>query len=240
MQSNQIYIHQTEVQYGTLNTRLEQNSLEKIKRIGGGLCFIIVPLVLIFVFAAHPNLKNLTPPGGNVDTWINEFHGNTMWRIAHLAALLVSIPIMVIFLELMGMLRDKAGWLSFVAGVMGIIGSFMLAADKGALALAPTAFDTLPTDQFQQMRPGLEAMIQYKGWMWMVNLYVLIFVGIALMGIALIKAKLVPYWQSGAIILGGLLFFNPDIDLISLLASISLAVGFIPMGISILKGIADN
>jgi hypothetical protein len=209
--------------------------MENFKRFGTGICFILVPIILILGFAAHPNLSDLKPPGSNVDNWVNEFHGNAMWQVAHVSVMWATLPITVIFLGWMRMLKDKAPVLSFVAGVLGIIGCFALAADKGALALVPTAFDTLPEEQFRQMLPGLQAMLELKGYMWMVQLYALIFVGFVLMGIALVRTKVAPRWQGIAVVLGALLLFNPDIDLISMIASVVLGIGMIPMGVAILK-----
>lgn len=125
--------------------------------------------------------------------------------------------------------------MSFVTGVLGIVGCFALAADKGALALVPTAFDTLPEEQFQQMLPGLQVMIQYKGYLWMAQLYVLMPVAFVMMAIALARTKVVPRWQGVAVGLGGLLLLNPDIDLISMIASAILAGDLVPMGVSILR-----
>jgi hypothetical protein len=204
--------------------------MEPVKRIGTGLCFIAVPLVLIFGFGAHPNLADLEPPGSDAKKWVAEFHNNEMWRLAHIAVMWATIPIAVIFLAWMRLLADKAPVLSFAAGAMGIVGCFMLAADKGALALVPTAFDTLPEEQFRQMLPGLQAMIAYKGYLWMAQLYLLLPAGFVLMGIALAWTRAVPRWQGVAVAAGGLLLFNPDIDLISLVASVVLAAGLIPMG----------
>jgi len=209
--------------------------MENFKRFGTGICFILVPIILIFGFAAHPNLSDLKPPGSNVDNWVNEFHGNAMWQVAHVSVMWATLPITVIFLAWMRMLKDKAPVLSFVAGVLGIIGCFALAADKGALALVPTAFDTLPEEQFRQMLPGLQAMLELKGYLWMVQLYALIFVGFVLMGIALVRTKATPRWQGIAVVLGALLLFNPDIDLISMIASVVLGIGMIPMGVAIFK-----
>lgn len=213
--------------------------MESFKRIGTGICFILVPLVLILGFVAHPNLSELQPPGSDVEKWVKEFHGNSLWRVAHIAVLWATIPMTVLFLAWMRQLRDKAPVWSFVAGALGIVGCFALAADKGALALVPTAFDTLPEEQFRQMLPGLQAMLQYQGHLWMVRLYLLIPVGFVLMGIALARTQAVPRWQGIAVTLGGLLLFNPDIDLISLMASVALAAGLIPMGFAMLKGSAS-
>ena len=50
------------------------------------------------------------------------------------------------------------------------------------------------------------------------------------MAIALFKTRLVPRWQSAAIFVGALLLLNPDIDLVSLIASVVLAFGLVPIG----------
>ncbi len=212
--------------------------MESIKRVGAGICFILVPLILILGFGAHPNLAELQPAGRDAEKWVGEFHGNEMWRAAHIAVLWATIPIAVIFLTWMQLLKEKAPVLSFVAGAMGIVGSFMLAADKGALALVPTAFDTLAEEEFRQLLPGLQAMIEHKGYLWMAQLYILMPVAFILMAIALVRTKAVPRWQGIAVGLGGLLLLNPDIDLISLVASGVLAIGLAPMGMTILRDAA--
>jgi len=208
--------------------------MENFKRFSKGICFVLVPVIFILGFGSHPNLADLDPPG-SVEKWVSEFHGNVMWRVGHISVLWVTLPITVMFLEWMQVLKDRMPVWSFVSGVLGIVGCFMLAADKGALGLVPTALDTLPEEQFRQLLPGLEAMIQYKGQMWMAKLYLLIPVGFVLMGIALLRTKIVPRWQGGALTLGALMLFNPDIDLISLIASVVLAIGLVPMGITLIR-----
>jgi len=147
-----------------------------------------------------------------------------------------NLPAIVVFLGLMTMLREKAPTLSLAAGSLGVVGCLMLVADKAALVLVPTAFETLPEEQFQQLRPGLDAMIQYRGDLWMVKLYALLPIGLALMAVGLLKAKIVPAWQGISLLLGSLLLLNPDIDLVSLAASVILAAGLIPIGWRIFAG----
>lgn len=213
--------------------------MTNVRTLGTGLSFIVLPLLFVFGFASHPNLVELAPPDyGNASAWIAEFHGNTLWAIGHTAVLWSNIPAIVVFLGLMALLREKAGTLSLIAGSLGVVGCLMLVADKAALTLVPTAFETLPEEQFRQLTPGLDAMIQYKGYLWMVRLYVLIPIGFALMAIALFRTKLVPRWQSVAIFVGALLLLNPDIDLLSLLASLVLGAGLIPIGWRILTSSA--
>ena len=202
---------------------------------GTGLSFILLPLIFVFGFASHPNLAQLAPPDyGDASAWIAEFHGNRLWAIGHTAVMWSNVPALVVFLGLMTLLREKAGTLSLIAGSLGVVGCLMLVADKAALTLVPTAFETLPEEQFRQLTPGLDAMIQYKGYLWMVKLYALIPIGFALMAIGLFKTKLLPRWQSVAIFVGALLLLNPDIDLLSLIASLLLGAGLIPMGWRIL------
>lgn len=208
--------------------------MENFKRISTGICFVLVPIILLLGFASHPNLADLEPPG-SVEKWVGEFHGNLMWRVGHLSVMWATLPITVIFLEWMRVLKERMPVWSFVAGILGIVGCFMLAADKGALGLVPTAFDTLPEEQFRQLLPGLEAMIQYKGQMWMARLYVLMPAGFVLMGIALVRTRIVPRWQGLALTLGALMLFNPDIDLISLIAAVVLTIGLVPMGLALIR-----
>lgn len=212
--------------------------MDDFKRIGTGICFVLVPIILILGFGAHPNLTDMAPPG-SVEKWVGEFHGNVLWRVAHIAVMWATLPIAVIFLEWMRVLKDRMPVWSFAAGTLGIVGCFMLAADKGALGLVPTAFDTLPEEQFRQLLPGLQAMIQYRGQMWMAKLYALIPLGFILMGLALMRTKIVPRWQGAAVTLGAALLFNPDIDLISLIASVVLAIGLVPMGYALIRNRAD-
>ena len=138
---------------------------------GTGLSFILLPLIFVFGFASHPNLAQLAPPNyQDASAWIEEFHGNPMWAIAHIAVMWPTVPALIVFLGLMTLLREKAGVLSLIAGALGVVGCLMLVADKAALTLVPTAFETLPEEQFRQLGPGLDAMIHYKGFMWMVRL----------------------------------------------------------------------
>jgi hypothetical protein len=208
--------------------------MERSKRRCVGAAFILVPIVMVFGFAAHPNLGDVEVSTG-VQKWVGEFHNNEMWRLAHIAVMWAAPLIAVIYLEWMRLMKDKAPVLSFVAGVLGIIGCFMLAADKGALALVPTAFDTMPEDTFRQLLPGLQAMIEYRGYLWMAQLYILMPIAFVLMATALVRTNAVPLRQGFAVGFGGLLLLNPDIDLISLIASVVLAIGLVPMGVAVFR-----
>lgn len=209
--------------------------IDYIKRLSYSLALILVPIILVFGFLSHENLQDMNSPSSNVDAWINEFHGNQHWLIAHMAVMFSAILVAIIFLGFMSSLKKEAPLLSFITGILGVFGSFMLVADKAALTLVPSAFETLPDEQFWQLRPGLEAMINYEGQLWMAQLYFLIPLGFLLMSIVLLKTRRVARWQAISILLGSLLFFNPDIDLISLIASVFLAIGMVPWGLQEFK-----
>jgi hypothetical protein len=81
--------------------------MDNLKRTGTGICFILLPLILIFGFAGHPNLTDLKPPGSNIDNWVREFHDNSTWRVVHVAVLWVTIPITIYFLGACGCSKIK-------------------------------------------------------------------------------------------------------------------------------------
>jgi hypothetical protein len=117
----------------------------------------------------------------------------------------------------------------------------VLAVDKTALCLVPSAFDTLPEAQFRQLVPGIEALYSYKGYLFIIWLLPLLPLGFFLQGIGLHRSRLIPRWQSITIIIGALLLANPDIDLVSLAGSIILSIGMVPLGIQIIRNqISDD
>ena len=135
----------------------------------------------------------------------------------------------------MSLLKGRGAWLGFIGCVMAAIGAVILAIDKTALCLVPSAFDTLTEDQFAQLVPGIEALFAYKGYLFIIWLLPLLPLGFVVQGIGLYVSRLIPRWQSIIIIIGALLLANPDIDLISLVGSIIVAIGLIPLGIQIIR-----
>jgi len=128
-----------------------------------------------------------------------------------------------------------AAWLGFIGCVMAVLGAVILAVDKTALCLVPSAFDTLPEAQFAQLVPGIEALFNYKGWLVIIWLLPLLPIGFFIQGIGLFISRVIPRWQSIPITIGALLLANPDIDLISLIGSIILAIGMVPLGVQIIR-----
>lgn len=217
---------------------MKNQSVETTKRIGTGLAFIVFPLVFLFAFAIHPNLFSLAIVT-NVNERIADFHGNQLMHFGH-AMMLLSVPLLIVVaLKLMDMLTESRPWLGFIGGVMAVFGAVMLAVDKTALCLVPSAFDTLPEAQFTQMQPGLEAMFNFEGWLALLFLLPLLPFGFMLQGIGLYYGRVIPHWQSLCLIVGSVLLFVSaavDIDLFGVIASVILAIGLIPLGFQIMTG----
>lgn len=144
--------------------------------------------------------------------------------------------LIVVALYLMEILdHSPLAWIGFIGAVLAVLGAIMLAADKGALCLTMTAFDTLPEKAFAQIMPGVLAMFTKKGWL--VLLWGILFLpfGFALQAIALLKTNIIPRWQSILFLIGVLLVGTPDgLEIINLSASIMMAIAFVPYGIQII------
>lgn len=214
---------------------MKNQNIETVKRIGTGLTFITFPIMFVFIYAAHPNLLSLSPVT-DVNAWIAEFHGNSPLHFGHVL-MLSSVPLLLIAtLKLKDLSKGRGAWLGFIGGALAVIGAVFLAADKGALCLVTSAFDTLPEDQFAQLLPGLEAMFNKAGWLVLVWLLALLPIGFALQAVGLILARAIPRRQSVLLLIGSVLLANPDIEIISLIASVLLAIALIPLGIQIING----
>lgn len=213
---------------------MKNQRLESVKRVGAGLSLIAFPIIFIVLFATHPNLFNISMVT-DVNVRIEEFHGIDFLHFMHFVMLLCVPILIVVALKLMGLLKGRGAWLGFIGCVMAVLGAVILAVDKTALCLVPSAFDTLPEAQFAQLVPGIEALFNYKGWLVIIWLLPLLPIGFFIQGIGLFISRVIPRWQSIPITIGALLLANPDIDLISLIGSIILAIGMVPLGVQIIR-----
>ena len=219
---------------------MEDQRIESVKRIGSGLAFIAFPILFIILFATHPDLFSISMTH-DVNVRIEEFHGNDLLHLMHFIMVLCVPLMIVVALKLMGLLKGRGAWLGFIGCAMVILGGVILTIDKTALCLVPSAFDTLTEAEFAQLLPGIEALFAYKGYLFIIWLLPLLPLGFVVQGIGLHRSSLVPRWQSITIIIGALLLANPDIDLISLIGSIILVIGMVPLGIQIIRNkISDN
>jgi hypothetical protein len=215
---------------------MKNQKLESVKRIGSGLCIIIFPIMLLLGFLLHPNLFSLSRVT-NVVEWAEEWRGVFLFHFGHLLVLLAVPLIIVASVRFMTLLQDRGAWLGFIGGVFGVFGAFMLAVDKGALTLVLTAFQTIPDEQFNNITPALQTLLDKAGWLWITWLFGFLIVGFILQAIGLIKAKIIPTWQGVLIIIGLLLLINGDIEIISSVGALLMCIGLIPIGIRELKGI---
>ncbi|MBK8027086.1 MAG: hypothetical protein IPK19_38295 [Chloroflexi bacterium] len=199
-------------------------------RLWTGLALIVFPILSVFIYASHPNLLSLQPVHG-VDDWIAEWHGNTLLHISHVLMLLCVPLLIAISVELMTMLRAKGRRYGFAGGILAVVGATFLAADKGALCLVTSALDTLSAAEFEQIYPAIVAIKGMQGWLWLVYGLVLLPIGFVIMGLGLYRTAILPRWQSGLLIVGSALLLNPDIELISVVASCLLAAALVPLGV---------
>lgn len=209
--------------------------LNQTKQIGVGLALIIFPLLFIFAFAVHPDLlqPHLLGPEG----MILRAHGNGLLQFGHVLVTLCTALLVVVALQFMKLLdRSPLAWAGFIGAAIAILGAIILAADKGALCLTMSAFDTLPEKVFAQIMPGVLAMFTKQGWLVLLWGIVLLPIGFAIQAIALLKTHAIPRWQSILFLIGVLLVATPDgLEIINLSASILMAIALLPYGMQIIK-----
>ncbi|MCD4673021.1 MAG: hypothetical protein K8R77_10190 [Anaerolineaceae bacterium] len=216
----------------------EYKLLYQTKRIGTALAFIFYPILAGIAFAVHPNLLSLDI-SHDIQERINEFHGNQILHFGHML-MVVAVPLLIVIaIHFVNLLQRRGAWWGFVGGILAVTGAVILAVDKGALCLVPSAFDTLPETQFRALVPGIEAMFQYKGWLWILQLLPLLPLGFILQSTGLVISKEISRKQSVPMLIGSVLMANPDIDLIGLVATIVLAIGFIPYAIQLIQSVSQ-
>ena len=208
--------------------------LNQIKQIGIGLAFIIFPMLFIFAFAVHPGL--LKPHLLSPEELILRAHDNGLLQFGHVLVTLSTALLIVVALHFMKLLDHSSGaWAGFIGAAIAILGAIILAADKGALCLTMSAFDTLPEKVFAQIMPGVLAMFTKQGWLVLLWGMVFLPIGFAIQAIALLKTHTFPRWQSILFLIGVLLVGTPDgLEIINLSASILMAIAFVPYGIQII------
>ena len=217
---------------------MDNERVRQLKRTGTGLAFVVWPFMAMLAYAVHPNLLSLEI-GTEIGQKISEFHNNGLLHFGHFVMLLGVPLLFVIAAKFMGMLTGKGAWLGFIGGMTGCLGALVLAVDKTALCLVPSAFDTLPEAQYVAMIPGLEALFAFKGWLAILWLLPLLAIGFLLLGLGLYMARAIPRWQSAALIVSMLVTAVSsalDIDIIGIAATVILAIAFVPLGVAIMRG----
>ncbi len=212
----------------------ESSSPERVKRIGTGLAFIIFPLVFVFAFACHPGL--LSPHFLSPQELIVRARGDALLQFSHALVTLNTGLLVVVSIHFMRRLDStSSAWAGFVGAILAISGALMLAADKGALCLTMSALDKLPNEEFAQMMPGLLVMFAKEGWLVLLWGILLLPIGFAIQAVGLLRSNVIPRWQSALLLIGVLFIATPDgVEIVNLIASILLAVAFVPYGLRII------
>jgi hypothetical protein len=213
----------------------ENKSLKQIKQIGVGLAFITFPMLFVFAFAVHPGL--LQPRLLGPEAIILRAHGDGLLQFGHVLVTLCTALLIAVALHFMKLLERSTGaWAGFIGAAIAVFGAIILAADKGALCLTMSAFDTLPENVFAQIIPGVLAMFTKQGWLVLLWGITLLPIGFAIQAIALLKTNSFPRWQSILFLIGVLLVGTPDgLEIINLSASILMAIALVPYGIQTIK-----
>jgi hypothetical protein len=234
---SQIQTDKTHPKHSKKEIKMNENTfLNQIKQIGVGLAFIIFPLLFVFAFAVHPGL--LQPHLLGPEELIRRAHGNELLQFGHVLVTLSTGLLVVVALHFMKLLdRSTSAWAGFIGAATAILGAIILAADKGALCLTMSAFDTLPEKVFTQIMPGVLAMFTKQGWLVLLWGIVLLPLGFAIQTIAMLKTNTIPRWQSILFLIGVLLVSTPDgLEVINLSASILMAIALVPYGIRLIRG----
>ena len=209
--------------------------INNIKRVGVGLSFIIFPLIFVFAFAAHPNL--LHPHFLGPAELIQRAHNNYLLHFGHALVTLCTGLLIVTAIHFMNVLKNTPKeWYGFIGGVTAILGTIILAVDKGALCLTMSALDTLPENDFMQMMPGLLSMFGKEGWLVLIQGLPLLPIGFIIQAAGLLKCKSIALWQGMLFLIGVLFIGTPDgVEIINLTASILMSIAFIPYGMKIIN-----
>lgn len=209
------------------------NRIKKIKQIIFGLSIILFPIMLLIGFLMHPDLLSFTIVT-TAEQLANNFRHSALFHIGHLIVTLTVPLIIAAHLCFMEKLQGDGIWFGFIGGIVGILGATVLAVDKGALCLVLSAFDTLSNEQFANLVPHLQVIVDRAGLLFIVWLLPLLPFGAIIQAIGLMKEKFVSTWQGVSLIIGLLLLNNPDIEIISSVGAVLIAIVYIPLGVKIL------
>jgi hypothetical protein len=213
---------------------MNQSLLSHFQQIGTGAAIILFPLIFIFAFSVHPGL--LKPRLLQPEEIIQRARRNKLLQFGHSLVLLSTALLIVLAITFMNILsQGDAAWAGMIGGVLAVLGTILLAADKGALCLTMSALDSMPEEKFITIMPGLLAMFSKKGWMVLLWGMLLLPMGFAIQAVGLLQSNALPSWQSALFLIGVLLVAIPDgLEIINLSASILMAIAMIPYGIQLI------
>ncbi len=207
---------------------------ENFKKKSFALSLIVFPFMLLIGFLMHPNILQMNMLKTSQQL-VERFHHNPIFHIGHLIVMF-SVPVIIVaMMGTMKRLNGKGKLYGFWGGIIGIFGAFILSVDKGALCLVLSAFDTLPEDQFVNLIPYLQVLVNKAGWLFLLWLLPLLPLGAIIQAIGLMKEQVIHKYQGILIIIGLLLLNNPEIELISTVGGLLMCIGYIPWGLKELR-----
>ena len=201
-----------------------------LERKGVALVFVLFPMLFVAAQIMHPDIFHYEMITSGAQ-WIEHFRGQKLLHLAHFFEFMSAFLLIIMGLHYKKVLFPYSPRLVTVGVYMVFIGSLMLLANKSALCLTISGFDTLSNMQLQQIIPALDVLLQKKSFLAVLWLLPLLPIGYVLISIALFRTKHVPSWQSTLIIIGSLMLANPEVEIINFFASFFLAGGLIPYGI---------
>jgi hypothetical protein len=212
----------------------QQLPIQKSRNVLFGLSTLLFPILLLAGFLMHPDLFSfeLTTTAQQL---ADKFRHSGLFHYGHLLVMFAVPLIIAAQIGIAARLKGRGAWYGFLGAVLGIFGAFILAVDKGSLCLVLSAFDTLPDAQFAQFTPFLQVIVDRAGLLWINWLLVLLPLGAIVQAIGLMKEKQVTTWQGICMIAGLLLLNNPDIEVISSFGAILMILGYLPLGVRMLK-----
>ncbi|MDC7126860.1 MAG: hypothetical protein PQJ46_14915 [Spirochaetales bacterium] len=191
---------------------------------------IAYPVLAAIAFALHPNLLDMSIQHSTASR-IAEFHNNKLMHFGHFL-LVIAIPfLMVIGIHFSALIFQNRKFLSIAGLIFVILGCYILAMDKSALCFVPSALDTLSETDFKQGFTFIDAIFSLRGYLKVLKFLPLLPLGFILISIGLVSTKVIPLSHGIPILIGSILMMNPDIDLLSLLGSLSLGTGLLPYAV---------
>lgn len=203
-------------------------------RIAAGIATILFPVLLTAGFALHPDLfrPRMTTTAAEL---VAKFHGQAAFHVGH-TIVLAAVPfIIVMFMSVMTVLGGRGKRSGTIGGLIGIVGAVILAADKGALCLVLSAFESLPGPDFSALTPALQAIVDRRGLLVIFWLLPLLPIGAIIQMVGLMREKQVGRALGIAGIAGLVLLNNPDLDLVSTIGGVLVCAAYIPLGVKFLQ-----
>ncbi|MCD4677089.1 MAG: hypothetical protein K8S18_14005 [Desulfobacula sp.] len=216
------------------NNPTAPKGITDIIRFGTAFSFFFFPVFFIIANLLHPSHMTAASMSEAQD-WIARFRGNNLLHFAHLLEFMSAPLLIIIATHYYRRLQNTAPWLVFIGYIFAVWGALMLIGSKSAICFTISAFDTLTDENLNMIIPALDALLNMEGLLCILNSLPLLPLGFLFISIAVYRSKIVSRFESILIVLGSILMLNPEIEIISLIASIILLIPYSMYSIKLLK-----